>query len=183
MARPVTLRVALTAGQRADLHWRLRQQAPSLRLRRRLECIRLADQGWPVPRIAAQLGLDQATIRRTIRRLAHDGLDGLAVAQPGELRADAVQQHGRAVAVPDIGGGHVSPEHDAERVNEQVPPAPAYFLGPVVAVDPPFSAVLTLWLSTIAALGDGLRPARMRSRSRSTARICSQRPSSRQMRQ
>jgi transposase len=78
MARPVTLRVALTAEQRADLQQRLRQRALSQRLRRRLECIRLADQGWPVPRIAVHLGLDQATIRRAIHRLACDGLDGLA---------------------------------------------------------------------------------------------------------
>jgi transposase len=78
MARPVTLRVALTAGQRAELQQRLRQRTLSPRLRRRLECIRLAGQGWPVPQIAAHLSLDQATIRRTIHRLAHDGLDGLA---------------------------------------------------------------------------------------------------------
>jgi DNA-binding NarL/FixJ family response regulator len=78
MARPVTLRVALTARQRAALHQRLRQQALPPRLRRRLECIRLADLGWPVPQIAAQLGLDQATIRRAIHRLARGGLDGLA---------------------------------------------------------------------------------------------------------
>jgi transposase len=78
MARPVTLRVALTAGQRADLRQRLRQQALSPRLRRRLECIRLADLGCPVPRIAARLGLDQATVRRAIHRLAGGGLDGLA---------------------------------------------------------------------------------------------------------
>ena len=70
MARPVTLHVALTAGQRADLRQRLRQRTLSPRLRRRLKCIRLADQGWPVPRIAAHLGRDQATIRRTIHRLA-----------------------------------------------------------------------------------------------------------------
>jgi transposase len=78
MARPATLHVVLTAGQRADLRQRLRQRALSQRLRRRLECIRLADQGWPVPRIAVHLGLDQATIRRTIHRMAEDGLDGLA---------------------------------------------------------------------------------------------------------
>ena len=78
MARPVTLHVALTAGQRADLRQRLRQHTLSPRLRLRLECIRLAGQGWPVPRIAAHLGLDQATIRRTIHRLADGGLDGLA---------------------------------------------------------------------------------------------------------
>ena len=77
MARPTTLHVALTAGQRADLQQRLRQRALSPRLRRRLECIRLADQGWPVPPIAAHLGVDQATVRRTIRRLDRGGLDGL----------------------------------------------------------------------------------------------------------
>ena len=78
MARPTTLHVALTAGQRADLQQRLRQRALSPRLRRRLECIRLADQGWPVPPIAAHLGVDQATVRRTVRRLDCGGLDGLA---------------------------------------------------------------------------------------------------------
>src|SRR5215469_15896754 len=78
MARPVAPHVALTAGQRADLQQRLRQRALSPRLRRRLECIRLADQGWPVPRIAAHLGVHQATIRRTIHRLDCGGLDGLA---------------------------------------------------------------------------------------------------------
>ena len=78
MARPTTLHVALTAGQRADLQQRLRQRALSPRLRRRLECIRLADQGWPVPRIAAQLGVHQSTVRWTVRRLDCGGLDGLA---------------------------------------------------------------------------------------------------------
>jgi transposase len=74
----VTLRVVLTDGQRADLRQRLRQHALSPRLRRRLECIRLADLGWSAPGVAAHLGLDQATIRRTIHRLDCGGLDGLA---------------------------------------------------------------------------------------------------------
>ena len=78
MARPVAPHVALTAGQRADLQQRLGQHALSPRLRRRLECIRLADQGWPAPRIGAHLGVHQATVRRTIRRLDCGGLDGLA---------------------------------------------------------------------------------------------------------
>lgn len=78
MARPVTLHVALTDGQRAGLRQRLRQHLLSPRLRRRLECIRLADRGWPVPQIAAHLGVDQATVRRIIHRLADGGLDGLA---------------------------------------------------------------------------------------------------------
>jgi hypothetical protein len=53
------MRVALTAGQRAELQQRLRQRTLSPRLRR-LECIRLAGQGRPIPEIAARLGLDQA---------------------------------------------------------------------------------------------------------------------------
>jgi transposase len=89
MARPVTLHVALTAGQRADLRRRLGQRTLSRRLRRRLECIRLAGQGWPVPRIAAHLGLDQATIRRTIHRLAGGGLDGRDLDAVEELLARA----------------------------------------------------------------------------------------------
>jgi Winged helix-turn helix len=78
MARPVKLRVALTAGQQADLQQRLRRQVLSPRLRRRLECIRLADLGWPAPRIAVQVGVDQATVRRALHWMANGGLDGLA---------------------------------------------------------------------------------------------------------
>jgi transposase len=78
MARPATLRVVLTAGQRAELQQRLRQRTLSPRLRRRLECIRLADLGWPATQIAAHLGVHEATVRRTVHRLADGGLDGLA---------------------------------------------------------------------------------------------------------
>jgi hypothetical protein len=45
-----------------------------------------------------------------------------------------------------------------EGVDQQVPLATVDLLGAVVAVRPPFSVVLTLWLSRITALGVGLRP-------------------------
>ena len=80
MARPVTVRVALTAGQQADLQQRLGQRTLSPRLRRRLECIRLADLGWPATQIAAHPGVHQATVRRTVHRPAGPVEEGPAVA-------------------------------------------------------------------------------------------------------
>ncbi len=57
-----------------------------------------------------------------------------------------------------------------------------FLLATVVAMSP-LSVVLTLWRSRIAALEVGSQSRCTRSRSRSTARICSQRPSIRQLRQ
>jgi len=104
-------------------------------------------------------------------------------AQPRQAPPHLLQQRFGRIAILHVGGEHHQSPDQAQRVDEQVPLAPAYFLGPVPAMDPPFSVVLTLWLSTTTALGVGSRPSRTRSRSRSTARIFSQRPSSRQMRQ
>jgi hypothetical protein len=60
--------------------------------------------------------------------------------------------------------------------------AAADLLARVVAADPPFSVVLTVWQSMRAALGVGSRPSRTRVRSRKAATIRSQVPSSRQRR-
>jgi hypothetical protein len=68
------------------------------------------------------------------------------------------QQPHRAVTVADIGRGHVGLADQPQRVDQQVPLAAVYLLGPVEAVRPPFSVVFTLWLSSTAALGVGLRP-------------------------
>lgn len=48
------------------------------RLRVRLQCVQLRDQGWAVPQIAEQLAVSQATVRRALRRVVAGGLDGLA---------------------------------------------------------------------------------------------------------
>jgi len=54
-------------------------------------------------------------------------------------------------------------EQQAERVYQYVALAAVDLLARVVTADPPFSVVLTDWLSMIAALGCGSRPARRRS--------------------
>ena len=48
------------------------------RLRVRLQCVQLRDQGQPVPQIAEQLAVSQATVRRALRRVVAGGLDALA---------------------------------------------------------------------------------------------------------
>jgi cytochrome c-type biogenesis protein CcmH/NrfF len=95
---------------------------------------------------------------------------------------EASQQLGRAIAVADVSGGHVHGQQQAEGVDQQVALAAVELLGAVVAMRPPLSVVLMLWLSKTAALGVGHRPWRTRSLARSTRRMCHQRPSSRQQR-
>jgi hypothetical protein len=84
---------------------------------------------------------------------------GPAMPQPGEPPPvkPPEQRHG-AVAVPDIGGGHLDLADQPEGVDQQVALAAVDLLGAVVAVPPPRSVVLTLWLSRMAALGVGCRP-------------------------
>jgi hypothetical protein len=95
----------------------------------------------------------------------------------------AAQQPHRAVAVADIGRGDPGLADQPQRVDQQVALAAVQPLGTVVAVRPPCSVVLTLWLSRITALGVGRRPFRPRSCSRRAARTCSHRPCCRHSRQ
>jgi transposase len=77
MARPATP-FRLTAEQRAELDARLRQATMAPRLRVRLRCVKLRDQGWMVPKIAKQLAVNEATVRRALGRVRTGGLDALA---------------------------------------------------------------------------------------------------------
>jgi transposase len=77
MARPA-VPFRLTPDQHAELLVRLRQATMAPRLRVRLQCVKLRDQGWTVPQIAEQLAVSQATVRRTLRRVVAGGLDRLA---------------------------------------------------------------------------------------------------------
>ena len=67
------------------------------RLRVRLQCVQLRDQGWMVPQIAEQLAVSQATVRRALRRVRTGGLDALAD-QPKSGRPPRLSDH-------DLGGG------------------------------------------------------------------------------
>jgi hypothetical protein len=68
------------------------------------------------------------------------------------------------------------------RVDEQVALAPLDLLTAIKAASPPFCVVFTDWLSMIAALGVGLRPAFTRTASRKALCIRLQVPSLRHLR-
>ena len=103
--------------------------------------------------------------------------------QPGKPPAvQAPEQRHRAVAVANVGRGHLDLADQAEGVDQQVALAAVDPLGTVVAVLPPRSVVFTLWLSRIAALGVGRRPCRVRSWTYSTRWICPHNSCCRQLR-
>jgi transposase len=77
MARPATP-FRLTPDQHAELRARLGQATVVPRLRVRLQCAQLRDQGQTVPQVAEQLAVSQATVRRALRRVRTGGLDALA---------------------------------------------------------------------------------------------------------
>jgi transposase len=76
MARPATP-FRLTPEQQAELRARLRQATVAPRLRVRLRCVQLRDQGWTVPQVARQLAISQATVWRALRRVRDGGLGAL----------------------------------------------------------------------------------------------------------
>src|SRR5262249_5751769 len=71
-------------------------------------------------------------------------------------------------------------QEEALRIHQDMPLASLHLLAAVVATRPPFSVVLTDWLSRMAALGLTSRPARRRACSRKRVWMRSQVPSSRQ---
>jgi transposase len=77
MARPATP-FRLTPWQRTQVRARLRQATLPPRLRLRLQCAKLRDQGHTVAQIAQQLAISPATVRRALRRVRTGGLDALA---------------------------------------------------------------------------------------------------------
>jgi transposase len=76
MARPA-MPFRLTPDQQAELRARLRQATVASRLRVRLQCVNLRDQGQTVPEIAERLAVSQATVRRALRRVRNGGLGAL----------------------------------------------------------------------------------------------------------
>jgi len=75
-------------------------------------------------------------------------------------------QHGATVAILNVGAMHDGVHQQALRVDENVPLLALDLLARIVAVRvdarPPFSALFTLWLSMIAAVGEASRSARSR---------------------
>ena len=103
-----------------------------------------------------------------------DQLTGIAAVGPDQLQpgrmADEFGQHQLgSVAVLNIGGMDHHRQHQSQRINYQMAFSALYLLAGVISARPPFSTVLTDWLSMIAAEGVGLRPSWRRTCRRRTS--------------
>ena len=76
------LRVSLTPAQRAELNVWARQRELSVRLRDRLEMVRLSDLGHSVEQIASALGCHHTTVRRQLHAFQRGGLAALRPIPP-----------------------------------------------------------------------------------------------------
>jgi len=98
-------------------------------------------------------------------------LAGVSGVSPDQLPAPKavfklLQHHPGPIPVLDVSGMDHHGHDQAHCVHHKMALAPADFLARIVAAGPPFSVVLTLWLSIIAALGVAWRPLSFRTCSR-----------------
>jgi hypothetical protein len=110
-----------------------------------------------------QLDAPQDPLQRRLELRSLVAGVGVQLAQEREQAEQGRQQQRPTVAVLDVGGMHDDLEHQALGVYQQVAFLALDFLAGIVARRinraPPFSALLTLWLSLIAAVGLASRPA------------------------
>jgi len=97
--------------------------------------------------------------------------------QPWEKTFERFQEQFRTGPILDVSGMNNGFQHQSYCIDQQMALAPIHILARVVAAWSPFSVVLTLWLSMMAALGSGSRPSATRRSRRSWALIHSQVPS------
>ena len=83
------------------------------------------------------------------------------------------------IAVLDPRRVHQHDQEQPEDIDHDVALAPTDTLAAVIASDPPFSVVFTVWLSMIPALGSRVRPEASRRSPRSVSCIRSQMPARR----
>lgn len=84
-----------------------------------------------------------------------------------------------SIPILNVGCMDYYSNNQSQCVYQQMPLAAVDFLAGIISVKPPFSVVLTDWLSMIAALGSASRPSPMRSCARNVSWICVQVPSRR----
>ena len=88
---------------------------------------------------------------------------GEQLAQEGELPKQGAQQQHAAIAVLNIGRGDQRVQHETKRVDKQMALLALDQLAAIEArrvdAEPPFSELLTLWLSITQAVGVISRPA------------------------
>ena|SRR5260370_36962760 len=96
------------------------------------------------------------------------------MAQARELLCNTpFEQALSAIPVVDVGRMYQDFQDKALGIDQDMPFATFDFLATIIASKPPFSVVLTDWLSIMAALGWGSRPNWMRSFSRNVVLIVS----------
>jgi len=104
-----------------------------------------------------------------------DKLPGVAAVGPDQSQAreasgQALENQPPAVAILDVGSVNDHGDDQSQRVDGDVALASDdLFAGVIASASAPFSALLTLWLSMIAALGVACLPALRRTRSRSVS--------------
>jgi hypothetical protein len=96
--------------------------------------------------------------------------------EPAVQRLDPAQQVAGAVGVLDIGGMNEDAQQQAGGIDGDVALAPFDLLGRVIAAWSPFSVVLTLWVSMIAAVGLASRPSCSRNMTTRWWRMASHTP-------
>jgi len=106
-----------------------------------------------------------AKIRSPVNELACVSTIGPDQRQPTETTHQFPQNQLSTVTILNTGCVHNHSHHQTQRINHQMAFSTRYFLAGVIASIPPFEAVLTDWLSIIAALGLAWRPAWTRTRS------------------
>ena len=92
---------------------------------------------------------------------------------------DQAKQHLGTVTILNIGSMHDHGNYQSKGVYKEMPLSTIDLLSGIISMELPFSAVLTDWLSTIAALGSGSRPSASRNCIRKAPCIRSHVPSRR----
>jgi hypothetical protein len=105
-------------------------------------------------------GGSQCSVRSAIASIGEDAHD-----EREQGSRFLVEDEARAVAILDIGGMNGSTQQQTERIYKNVALLALDLFSRIVAmriVKPPFSALFTLWLSMMAAVGLASRPSRSR---------------------
>jgi hypothetical protein len=121
------------------------------------------------------------------RRDPRDELARVSPIRPDELQSREAGDQRRqdrfgAIPILDPSGMHHHDQEQPQDIDDDVALAPTDALAAVIAPDPPFSVVLTVWLSMMPALGSRVRPEASRRSPRRLSCICSQTPARRQVR-
>lgn len=86
--------------------------------------------------------------------------------QPPEATTQLLQHEPTTITVLDVRSVYYHSQDQPESINEDMPFTARNLFPRVITAVPPFSAVLTVWLSRMATLGVGLRPILRRTCSR-----------------